>query len=70
LSQTQDINKFLTEQLTNSLNLLAQHQSIGSTHVLYPVSVVSGAQQAINQVVQVLSAPKPEAPKESKPSKK
>lgn len=67
MSQAPDIEKIVINQLINAQNLLLQSTSIGSTHVLYPQSVVVGAQQAINQVFQILSAPKPEAsPKESK----
>lgn len=58
MSQTDDINKLLTDQLINALNLLAQFQSIGSTHILYPQAVIKGTQDAINQVIQILSAPK------------
>ena len=55
------INKFLIEQLQNTLNLLSQSQSIGNTHFLYPASVINGAAksiQTVTQTLQTLSTPK------------
>lgn len=53
---------FLAKQLQNVLNLLSQHQSIGSTHILYPSAIVDDALQTIKKVHDTLLTLSKEAP--------